>query len=143
MQDAWQPVYKTTDHGHQTVQVCIDIVLRFDWLTPLNTLSHDTPSIMTGAEGLTIGAAAIRRRELTGKSGMSALMENKKAFFIAIFASFVLLFLEQKRKPADASAALEAFSMATSRVFSDKRLLCQLSEHSSPPSTLPPVLLDG
>jgi hypothetical protein len=94
MQDAWQPVYKTTDHGHQTVQVCIDIVLRFDCLTPLTTRSHDTPSIMTGAQGLTIGAAAIRRRELTGKSGMSALMENKKAFFIAVFASFVLLFHE-------------------------------------------------
>lgn len=43
---------------------------------------------MTAAEGLTIGAAAIRRRELTGKTGMSALMENKKAFFIAVFASF-------------------------------------------------------
>lgn len=43
---------------------------------------------MTAAQGLTIGAAAIRRRELTGKTGMSALMENKKAFFIAVFASF-------------------------------------------------------
>lgn len=46
---------------------------------------------MTGAEGLTIGAAAIRRRELTGKTGMSALLENKKAFFIAVFASSVSL----------------------------------------------------
>jgi hypothetical protein len=43
---------------------------------------------MTAAEGLTIGAAAVRRRELTGKTGISALMENKKAFFIAVFASF-------------------------------------------------------
>jgi hypothetical protein len=98
---------------------------------------------MTGAEGLTIGAAAIRRRELTGKSGMSALMENKKAFFIAIFASFVFLFHEQRRKPAYASSASEDYSMATNRVFSDKRLSCQLSEPSSLPSTLQPVLQDG
>ena len=98
---------------------------------------------MTGAEGLTIGAAAIRRRELTGKSGMSALMENKKAFFIAIFASFVFLLNGQKGKPADTSSASEVYSMATNRVFSDKRLSCQLSEPNSLPSTLPQVLLGG
>jgi hypothetical protein len=98
---------------------------------------------MTGAEGLTIGAAAIRRRELTGKSGMSALMENKKAFFIAIFASFVSLFHGKQSHPAYVSTASEVYSMVTSRVSSDKRLLCQLSEPSSPPSILLPVLPDG
>jgi hypothetical protein len=98
---------------------------------------------MTGAEGLTIGAAAIRRRELTGKSGMSALMENKKAFFIAVFASFVFQFDQQETNPAYASSASEAYSMATNRVSSDKRLLCRRSEPSSLPSTLLPVLPDG
>jgi hypothetical protein len=98
---------------------------------------------MTGAEGLTIGAAAIRRRELTGKSGMSALMENKKAFFIAVFASFVFHFDQQGRKPAYASSASEAYSMATNRACSDKRLLCRRSEHSSLLSTLQLVPLDG
>lgn len=43
-----------------------------------NTSTRDKRSNMIAAEGLTIGAAAIRRRELTGKTGMSALMENKK-----------------------------------------------------------------
>jgi hypothetical protein len=34
MQDAWQPWYKTTDHRHQTVQVCITIGLHSNSLTP-------------------------------------------------------------------------------------------------------------
>jgi hypothetical protein len=67
---------------------------------------------MTGAEGLTIGAAAVRRRELTGKTGMSALMENKKAFFIAVFASFVFPSTDCN---AYVSPASEAYSMATNR----------------------------
>ncbi|KAI5244708.1 general substrate transporter [Aureobasidium subglaciale] len=36
----------------------------------------------------TVGAAALRRQQMTGKKGISALMDNKHAFFIAIFASF-------------------------------------------------------
>jgi hypothetical protein len=35
----------------------------------------------------TVGAAALRRQQMTGKKGISALMDNKHAFFIAIFAS--------------------------------------------------------
>lgn len=42
---------------------------------------------MTAGTAVAVGAAAIRRQELIGKKGVSALMENKKAFFIAIFAS--------------------------------------------------------
>ena len=42
---------------------------------------------MASAEGVMIGAAAIRRRELTGKTGIAALMDNKKTLFIAVFAS--------------------------------------------------------
>jgi hypothetical protein len=110
---------------------------------PLATHFINTSSIMTGAEGLTIGAAAIRRRELTGKTGMSALMENKKAFFIAVFASFVFFFHEQRSQPAYASPASEVYSMATNRVYSDKRLSCQLFEPNSLRSILQRVLPDG
>lgn len=42
---------------------------------------------MTAGSTLAIGAAAIRRQELTGKKGVASLTENKRAFFIAIFAS--------------------------------------------------------
>lgn len=42
---------------------------------------------MAGGSRATIGAAAIRRQQMTGKKGISALMENKRAFFIAVFAS--------------------------------------------------------
>ncbi|KAK5677780.1 hypothetical protein LTS10_009663 [Elasticomyces elasticus] len=42
---------------------------------------------MAGGSTLAIGAAAIRRQELTGKKGVASLMQNKRAFFIAIFAS--------------------------------------------------------
>ncbi|KAK3615934.1 hypothetical protein LTR56_026299 [Elasticomyces elasticus] len=43
---------------------------------------------MAGGSTLAIGAAAVRRQELTGKKGVASLMQNKRAFFIAIFASF-------------------------------------------------------
>ncbi|KAK5122853.1 hypothetical protein LTR85_003768 [Meristemomyces frigidus] len=43
---------------------------------------------MAAGRCATIGAAAVRRQQMTGKKGVSALMDNKKAFFVAIFASF-------------------------------------------------------
>ncbi|KAK4610312.1 hypothetical protein CLAFUW4_13634 [Fulvia fulva] len=43
---------------------------------------------MVAGAGIAIGAAAVRRQELTGKRGVASLMQNKKAFFIAVFASF-------------------------------------------------------
>ena len=36
------------------------------------------------------GAAAIRRAQVTGKHGIGALMSNKAAFGVAVFASYVL-----------------------------------------------------
>jgi len=97
---------------------------------------------MTGAEGLTIGAAAIRRRELTGKTGMSALMENKKAFFIAVFASFVSLH-SIKDECAYTLIGLEVSYMATSKAFLDKPLSCRRFRPNSPPFTPLRVLLVG
>jgi hypothetical protein len=34
MQDAWRPVYKTTDHRRPTMKISIAIVFHFDSLTP-------------------------------------------------------------------------------------------------------------
>ncbi|KAI5357700.1 Putative major facilitator, sugar transporter, major facilitator superfamily [Septoria linicola] len=43
---------------------------------------------MVAGSGAAVGAAAIRRQQLTGKKGVASLMQNKRAFFIAVFASF-------------------------------------------------------
>ena len=43
---------------------------------------------MAGEALATLGAAALRRQQMTGKKGISALMDNKRALWIAIFASF-------------------------------------------------------
>jgi hypothetical protein len=42
---------------------------------------------MTGGANASIGAAAVIRQQATGKTGLSALMQNKKSLLIAIFAS--------------------------------------------------------
>lgn len=77
-----------TPHEHHTHHDLCRYRFRYDLLVGHNTPGIDHQVNMTAAEGVTIGAAAIRRRELTGKTGMSALMENKRALFIAVFASF-------------------------------------------------------
>ncbi|CAJ2504319.1 Uu.00g117130.m01.CDS01 [Anthostomella pinea] len=54
---------------------------------------------MTGGAMASQGAAAHRRAQLTGKTGISALMSNKTAFGVAMFASipFVYFFIPETR----------------------------------------------
>lgn len=42
---------------------------------------------MAAGTGEVQGAAALRRAQVTGKSGVSALLANKKALGVAVFAS--------------------------------------------------------
>lgn len=48
---------------------------------------------MAGGGAAVIGAAALRRQQMTGKKGISALLENKRAIGIALFASYVQPYL--------------------------------------------------
>jgi hypothetical protein len=55
-----------------------------DEISPCTFYIDDT---MVAVSGVAVGAAAIRRQQLTGKKGVASLTQNKKAFFIAVFAS--------------------------------------------------------
>lgn len=74
---------------------------------------------MAGGARATIGAAAIRRQQMTGKKGISALMENKRAFFIAVFASLVYC-VAIEDLVTDSMLASVVFYMVTNKESWDK-----------------------
>ncbi len=65
-----------------------------------------------------MSASAQLRSELAGKKGLGGLWQNKKVFFIASFASYVMT--QVLVSTFDNSIVLAVYSMAISKVFLGK-----------------------